>query len=74
MNINKIRIWLKEFFNTSSMSIKNVSNSSISVKVNRKEKVTAKKSLQDLELEYRNKVKKLERSKEILEAKKRANY
>ena len=39
MNIKKIRIWLKERFNTPSISIKNVKDSKISIKVNGKEKV-----------------------------------
>ena len=39
MNIKKIRIWLKEWFNTPSISIKNVKDSNISIKVDGKEKV-----------------------------------
>ncbi|AGO49118.1 hypothetical protein Phi39:1_gp03 [Cellulophaga phage phi39:1] len=39
MNIKKIRIWLKEWFNTPSISIKNVKDSNISIKVNGKEKL-----------------------------------
>ena len=38
MNIKKIRIWLKEWFNTPSISIKNVKDSNISIKVNGREK------------------------------------
>ena len=39
MNIKKLRIWLKEWFNTPSISIKNVKNSNISIKIDKEEKV-----------------------------------
>jgi len=39
MNIKKIRIWLKEMFNTPSITVKNIKDSNISIKVNGKEKI-----------------------------------
>ena len=39
MNIKNIRIWLKEWFNKPSISIKDVTDSTISIQVNGKEKV-----------------------------------
>lgn len=39
MNIKKIRIWLKEWFNTPSISVKNVKDSKVSIVINGKEKV-----------------------------------
>ncbi len=39
MNIKKIRIWLKEYFNRPSISIKNVKDSNISIRIDGKEKL-----------------------------------
>lgn len=39
MNIKKIRVWLKEWFNTPSINIRNVKDSSIIIKINGKEKL-----------------------------------
>ena len=39
MNIKKIRIWLKEGINKPSISIKNVNNSNISIRIDGKEKI-----------------------------------
>jgi hypothetical protein len=39
MNVKKIRIWLKEWINKPSISIKNVNNSNISIRIDGKEKI-----------------------------------
>ena len=39
MNIKKIRIWIKEWFNTPSISIKNVKDSEITIRINGEEKL-----------------------------------
>ena len=37
--IKKIRIWLKEWFNTPSISLKNIKDSNITITVNGKKKL-----------------------------------
>lgn len=39
MTIKKIRIWFKEYFNTPSISIKNVKDSDIVININNKKKL-----------------------------------
>ena len=39
MNIKNIKIWLKELINTPSISVKNIKDSNISIKINGKEKI-----------------------------------
>ena len=42
MNIKNIKIWLKELINTPSVSVKNIKDSNISIKINGKEKINKK--------------------------------
>ena len=39
MTVAKIKVWLKELINTPSVSIKNIKDSNISIKINGKEKI-----------------------------------
>lgn len=43
-NIKKLRVWLKEWVNTPSISIKNVKDSSVIVKINQEDKVNNTKT------------------------------